>query len=235
MKLDKQDIEYKEYLAWEKRRDKLYKILQTMPYKKLDKPFQKGWVVTQHLREDVAKRKDASLLNKLIQVGFYPFKKIIKEKEVKIIRSGKKSYTYTNNKQKYHVDLSPDRKTLSEKEYKELPETLQKHFWLDRFSDAYRLWNRKYYNIEYFPEYYTVLKARPNMITHYRDKGGELEQEYEYLQDKIRQYWIEHGDHYWGSHPKHNGRAKTRDTIRKFINGEIDDIYNEKIDKDYDY
>jgi len=235
MKLDKQDIEYKEYLAWEKRRDKLYKILQTMPYKKLDKPYQKGWIVTQHLREDVVKRKEASLLNKLIQIGFYPNNIITKEKEVKLIRAGKKSYTYTSNKTKIHVDLRPQKKILSEPKYKELSETLQKHFILDTLCDAYKIWGRKYYFVEYMPEYYTILKAKPNMITHYRDKGGDVEQEYEYLQDKIQQWWVLHNDGYGGSHPKHNGRAKTRDAIRKFIKGEIDDIYNEKIDEDYDY
>lgn len=234
MKLNKYDREYKEYLAMEKRLNVLLLEINKLPLIPLKKPIQKGWIVIQRLREDIAKRKDAPFLNELLRIGYEKNKIISSEKEVKLVRQGKKEYNYTEDKKRKFRNLRPERKLLSEKQYNELSDKIKGYFTLDTLSDAYRLWKRKYYYI-YLPDYYTILKAKPNILTHYRNKGGPLEEEYQYLKDKCQQYWVEHSSGYGGSHPKHNGRAKTRDAIRKFINGETDDIYNEKIDEDYDY
>lgn len=41
---------------------------------------------------------------------------------------------------------------------------------------------------------------------------------------------------YFGkSFPRSKGRTKKRDDIRKFMNGDKDDLFNEKIPKDYEY
>ena len=79
------------------------------------------------------------------------------------------------------------------------------------------------------------MKARTYYGSHSREKGGESEQEYEYLRDKLRLYWHKYSTNYGSSYPRYKDRTIMRDKIQKFKKGEIDDISVEKIPKDYDW
>lgn len=232
MKLDKHDLKYKQYLKWEKRKEELRKELDKIPLVPLKEPYQDGWYINIHLREDIA--KDASFINKAIEIGYYKNKFTKKVKEVRLIRQGKVSYIETTNKSKCHIDITPAKIHISEEKFLTLDEKVQKLFYLDTISDAYRIWGRKYFKIN-LPSYYITLKVKPNILTHYRKKGGELEQEYQYLRDKIQQYWVENSGGFSTSYPKTKQRAQTREQIKKFMNGEIEDIYNNKIPREYNY
>ena len=70
------------------------------------------------------------------------------------------------------------------------------------------------------------------MVTHDRVKGGELEEEYEFLRDKLQEYWREYFG--YGRYPRGSRRREERDQIRKFMNGDKDDILLGRKEK-YDY
>lgn len=233
MNLNKYEKQEKEYLKMEKRYNEIREEIYKLPLLPLPVPFQKGWEITQKLRDDIERRKDADEIKEAIRIGYYPTKYTEKEKEVKLIRSGKKNYTITLKKEKFYVDLRLAKRTVLEKEYDALPDKIKKYFILDTVHEAYTKYGRRYYHI-YIPDYYLVLKAKPNMITHYREKGGELEKECQFLRDSLQEYWMKK----WGYHkqfPKNKDRAKTRDQIKKFLKGEIDDISFEKVPLEYKY
>lgn len=83
--------------------------------------------------------------------------------------------------------------------------------------------------------YFTILKCKPIIHTHYAAKGGKFEKERAWLEDQIHHYWATIGEGYGGSYPAYKDRAKLRDKIAKFKKGEIEDIINEKIPKEYEW
>jgi len=228
------ELRYKQYLKWNKRMDEISKILKEIPYVKLEKPFQDGWVVSIKLRHDVAKRKEAAEIMKAISIGYndeYVTKSL---EQVKMIRQGKKYYSFFKRKKRENKSLIPPKKRLSEKEYNELDENLKSYFCMDSFSYAYTKYQLKVYYIN-IPEYWIELKARQNMITHTRNKGGELEQEYDYLDKKCEEYWRLSTGGYGKSYPRSKARTQTKNDIKKFLKGEIEDLYNSKIPLEYEF
>lgn len=233
MNLNKYEKQEKEYLKMEKRCNEIGQEILKLPLLPLPEPVQKGWEITQRLRDDIERRKDADELKEAIRIGYYPTRYTDKEKEVKLIRGGKKNYTITVKKERVYIDLRLSKRVVLEKEYDALPDKIKKYFYLDTAHEAYTKYGRRYYYI-YIPDYYLVLKAKPNILTHYRQKGGELEKEYQFLKDALQEYWMKK----WGYHkqfPKNKDRTKTRAQIRKFLKGEIDDISVEKTPLEYKY
>lgn len=157
----------------EKSYNEIYQEILKLPLLPLSEPVQKGWEITQKLRDDIERRKDADELKEAIRIGYYPTRYTDKEKEVKLIRSGKKNYTINVKKQRVCIDLRLSRRIILEKEYDTLPDKIKKYFYLDTTNEAYTKYGRRYYYI-HIPDYYLVLKAKPNILTHYRQKGGEL-------------------------------------------------------------
>lgn len=222
--LNKYDKKYKDYLKLERDIDKLEKKLRKLPLVKLKEPFQKGWIVDIRLRDDVARRVNAKTILRIIDLAYTKSYITNSLKEVKMIRQGIKYYYETYNGKKVHKDLVPGRKAINEKEYENLSEELKSYFYLDIYSDAYRLWNRKQY-YGHLPDYYIELRARPNIMTHYYLKGGQLEKELAFLEDKRRNYWILNfgGRYDWGDDLRNN-KEKTR--LDKFIKDELNEYYN---------
>lgn len=228
------EFKYKQYLKWDKRMEEIFQILKEIPYVKLDKPFQNGWVVSIKLRPDVANRKDVAEILQVISIG-YQEEYITKSlEEVKMVRQGKKSYSFFKRKKRENKSLIPPKKRLTEKQFNELSDNLKSYFYLDTFSYAHTKHQLKVYYIN-IPEYWLELKARQNMITHTRKKGGELEQEYDYLDKKCREYWLLSTGGYGKSYPMSKARTKTRSDIKKFMKGEIDDLYNDRTPLEYEY
>jgi hypothetical protein len=232
MNLDKYVKKHKLYIKLRNRMDDIYSEIRKLPLVELKEPYQKGWVIKFELREDIKRRDDAGIIQKVVNMSFYEGY-TNKVDQVKAIRRGERKVL---NKRGNWVDLIPHRRGLSEKEYQSLTPQEQKYFSLDTLNDRYTKWGYKSY-IGRIPAYYLVLKARPNIITHVRLKGGELEAEYEQIRHRL--YWSGEFQEFYvgysGSYPKHYGRSQTRDKIRKFLKGEIDDIYNDRVGKDYDY
>lgn len=233
MLLNKQDKKYKEYLKMEDELSKLREQIYKLPLVPLKEPYQRGWMIYIKLREDISNRKDAGDIKNAIEIGYYESKFTNSVEEVKAVRAGKKSYTKIIKKKRFSVELTPSRKMLSEKKYNDLPEKVKKYFVLDIFNDSYKKYGTKLYHTT-LPYYYITLKVKPNMITHQRQKGGELEERYAFLEAKLQDFWREKYN-YSKQYPRSKQRTETRDDIKKFIKGEVEDIYIKKAPLEYKY
>jgi len=231
MELDKHEKKYKEYVRMQKRCDELWREIRKLPLIELDEPYQKGWIIKLELREDIRRRADGDIIQKMLDMSFRETT-TTSVKHVRMIRQGKKSY-YVGNR---HYSLFPPRQCISHETYLSLNPSEQKYFHLDRFSYGYLTKGHKTY-YGHFPEYWLVIKARPNIITHRRQKGGELEKEYDYLHHKLYHSgeFSEFNINYGKSFPASKDRARVRDDIQKFMKGEIEDIYNLKVPMEYYY
>lgn len=94
-----------------------------------------------------------------------------------MIRKGEKGYYANGTSGQYWVDFSPKPKYIHRREYEKMSELQQKYFY-----KTHDLWNREHYVLN-FPNYYFVLKIKPNILTHYIEKGSELEKEFQYWKD----------------------------------------------------
>lgn len=224
--LDKYEKKYKSFLKMQKRLDEINEELDKLPLRELKEPYQKGWNISIRLRDDISRREDAHIIQQIIDLGWYKEHYTTDLEAVKAVRKGLKSYIFTRYKEPISIDLFPRRKNLTEEQYNNLPERVKLNFKLDNFSERYLKYNRKYYYC-HLPSYYTELKVRPNIITHERLKGGELESEKDFLRDKLWLLW----NIYLRSEKRTNLKSErriVRDEIQKFKKGEKDDIFLSK-------
>lgn len=234
--LNSEEIKYKEFIKLQNRCNKLWNELRDLPLVKLENPYQRGWVISYDLRSDIKNRKDYPEIKEALDLGWHETY-TNNVKVVRAIRNGDNSSLIKGkyNKARLISDYYPIRNKISEKEYL-ISKSLNKYYTLDSTSEAYTKYNRKYYYCS-FPSYWLVLKVKPNIITHTRLKGGEIEREYDFLRYKL----YGSGDYYnfltnySKSYPSYKDRTKVRSKIRKFINGDIDDIYNDKVPLEYTY
>jgi hypothetical protein len=236
--INKNELKYKEFIRLENRLNKLYQKLQELPNVKLAQPYQRGWIIRYDLREDIKKRADYPLIKEVLD-KVYMDSYTNNVNIVKAIRRGDESvrvktrWGNLNSISEYY----PRKVGFSDKEYqvsRTLNKYYDKYFQLDVFSDGYRKFGYKKYYV-CFPNYWLVLKVRPNIITHKKLKGGEIEKEHDFIRDRLY-YSGEFNSfitNYGSSYPASKDRAKTRDNINKFINGELEDIYNEKVPMEY--
>lgn len=227
--LNKYDLKYKNFLKLERQYDEVSNKLYKLPMVKLEKPYQRGWFIVYDLREDIKRRKDAKIILEAINTGL-SFIHTRNVADVRAVRAGKKS---VRGKRGQTRSLEPGRIKLSEDKYKKLSKEVAQYFELDMFSDAYKKYKHKLYYLN-MPRYWTVLKVKPNLITHVPAKGGILESEYTKLRAKLSVFWDEkHG--YSKSFPRIKDRAQVRSAIQKFKHGESEDVEIKKVPLDYKY
>jgi hypothetical protein len=232
MKPDKYKKKHKEYLELQRKQDEIWNQIKNLPLVELEKPYQKGWLIKFELRDDIKRRDDVDIIQQVVDLSFRE-RYTTKVGEVKLIRAGLRSY---RNGRGNLVSLLPHGRTLSVKEYEVLSPQIQKYFYLNTTDERYNKWGHKYY-ISSLPSFYLKLKTRPNMITHIRLRGGDLQSEYDKINFRLwhsgefAEFYIGYG----GSYPKSYGRVQTRDKIRKFLKGEVEDLYNDRTGKEYDY
>lgn len=234
MNITKQEKDYKEFLALEKRYNELWEQLRKRNWIPLPEPIQKGWEISFVLRDDIKRRKDAPEIQQALDLVQHSFRtrdlKLVKQ--VRSIKSFKK-VVKLQPKKKYGIHM-PSLCLISEATFKNLNSNISCFFEVDPENEKWKSFRGSKYYLS-VPHYWLELKARPYYVTHQLDKGGEIEQEHDYLQDRLRLYWLKYGTNYSTSYPAYKDRAITRDKIQKFKKGEIDDIINEKIPKEYDY
>lgn len=231
MNTNKYEQREKEFLKLSKRLNELYAELRKLPLKKLKEPFQRGWEISYKLRDDVAHRKDANqILEKLSLV--FPFsRKTNSVKEVRLIRRGAKGYYDIRNGKRVYISLGPPRKHLNQREYNKLDEAKKPWFIMEEVESEY--YGGKRYRL-YLPDHLLVLKVRPNMITHYYEKGGELEAEMDFVAQKLRSYWEETHGGSTSRYPSGKKRAETRAIIGKYLKGELEDVHVRSTKRDWD-
>lgn len=234
--LDQEELKYKEYLKLQKRKDELSKKINKLPNVKLDKPYQSGWIISYDVREDIKRRSNYPIIKEVIELGWHDSYtknvnviRAIRRKEKTMIKS---RFGSLNCVSTYY----PQRKNISDDTYQKLDFKTNRYFELDTSSERYRKYQRKEYYVT-VPSFWLVLKVKPNMITHKRKKGGEMESEYDCIMHRL--YWSGEFQsfiiNYGRSYPVSKDRARTRSDIRKFLNGDIEDIYVNKVPLEYEY
>lgn len=234
MNANKYEQREKRFIRLLKRLDKVEAEIKARPELPLKEPYQRGWEVYYKLRDDVSRRADAEELTEKIKLAFDGKRITTSVKEVKRIRKGERGYFKMGwDGKKYYHSFGPKRKYLSEREYRGLDEPTKLWF-SDNAPPGWRSDDKKY--TLYIPEHLLVLKVRPNMITHYYEKGGDLESEKKELEDALEPYW--RGRSGWrGKYPSGylsgRKRMETRMKINCYLNGEADDILIERVKKSY--
>jgi hypothetical protein len=218
--LNKYEIRYKSFLKMEKRLSVVQDLLRKLPLIELKQSYQSGWYIRYEFRSDVSRRKDIEILKEVLRVGWDAYNVTFNPSDITRIRKGE--FFRVIKKGKSKIDYRPKRGKIDEKEYLSLSTKVQHYFHLDTTSDIYRLYGRKYYEAS-LPSYWLTLKVKPRIITHIRKRGGLLEKEYQFLRDKLWEFWRE--NHGYRKHfPTGEERTETRTKIQKFIKGESDDI-----------
>lgn len=230
--LDKYEKKYKSFLKMQRRLDEIEDELRKLPLRELKEPYQKGWNISIRLRDDISRREDAHIIQQIVDLGWHKENYTTDIEAVKAVRKGLKSYICTKYKEPVSISLFPLRKDLTEEQYNNLPEKVKLNFRLDNFTERYLKYNRKYYYC-HLPNYYTELKVRPNIITHERLKGGELESEKDFLRGKLQEFYRIYYYGYKRINLKSERRI-VRDEIQKFKKGENEDIFLSK-KQEYNY
>ncbi len=234
--LNKEELKHKEFIKLNKKLNKLWDKLKAMPNVKLNEPYQRGWVIKYDVRDDIKSRKDYPAIKELLERGYTDGYTT----NVNVVKAIRRGDTQARMKNSFGQLTSisyfyPKRASLTEKEFLDGGKVYDKYFILDTLSERYRKFGRREFHI-CVPSYWLVLKVKPNMITHKKLKGGAVEKEYDFIWDKLYS-----GDfssfltNYASSYPAYKDRGKVRTKISKYKNGIDEDIFNEKIPKDYTY
>ncbi len=235
--LNKEDLKYKEFIKLRTKLNKLYDKLRSLPNVKLKEPYQRGWVIKYDIRDDIKKRSDYPKIKELLEIGYFASE----TNNVNVVKAIRRGDTQTRIKSKWgaldHISsYYPKVRDISEKEYLEGGKLYIKYFLLDTLSERYRKFGYKRYLLS-LPNYWLVLKIKPNIITHKKLKGGAIEKEYQFIYDKLYYSgeFLSFTINYGASYPAYKDRGKIRTKISKYRNGVDDDIFNEKIPKEYEY
>lgn len=225
MLLDKFERNKRKFIYLEKRRSEILDILSKRTPIPLKEPYQDGWIISWKIKKDIDKRRDYKNILKIFNLCFSYKRKIKKASYISFIRKG---YKNINLKGKY-IDFSPGIKRLSEKEFNDLPNEL-KNFFIKEKNQYFSGYSYRIYNFNF-----VELKVTKNIVTHYFEKGGDLEKELSFITKIL--YSVENPFfiNYGKSFPAHKDRTSIRSQIQKFKKGEIEDIDIQKIPLEYVY
>ncbi len=238
--LNKEDLKYKEFIKLQTRLMKLWEKLKDLPNIKLKEPYQRGWIIKYDVRDDIKNRADYPAIKELVEKAWHD----TETNNVNVIRAIRKGDTQVRIKNRYGkldsiTNYYPRRADISENECLQeclISKTAKKYYILDTLSERYRKHGYKRYYLS-FPNYWLVLKVRPNIITHRKLKGGAIQKEHDFIEDRLYRSGEFSGfvTGYGSCYPAYKDRGKVRTKINKFLTGKIEDIYNEKVPKEYDY
>ncbi len=232
--LNKEDLKHKEFIKLNKKLDKLQDKLDAMPNIELNEPYQRGWVIKYDVRDDIKSRKDYPVIKEIIERGYCDSY----TSNVNVVKAIRKGDTQARIKSRWGQPISisfyyPHRNFLTEKEFLDGGKLYDKYFILDTLSERYRKFGRRDFHV-CVPSYWLVLKVKPNMITHKKLKGGAIEKEHQFIYDKIHSgEFSSFFENSSSSYPAYKDRGKVRTKISKYKNGLDDDIFNEKVPKEY--
>lgn len=190
---------FKRYLKLDKRLDELRDIRRNMGYEELEKPYPHGFDASLVLRDDIAKRKDAEVLQRIIDN--YSSKTWSK--------NGKFTSRVLIKKRYHYLDHSPKIRRLTETEYGKLDSKLQRYFYHSPFNDVKR-WDGsvlKHYVCN-IPSHFFVVKVSVSYITHRKLIDSDIEREYA----EVDKEW----DHLWETMQPYNQRGQA--FVRRFEN-----------------
>lgn len=219
MVLNKQDKDYKEYLKLSREYSNVTDAIRAIPYKDVV-PYQRGWVLTFDLRDDISRRKDAPMLRKLLHDTHHAFtttsvnlvRRVRQLKGLPEIMGDPlfaKETTYRGFKslvrEAYYLSLSPE----------------ERKYFYESTEYTYYRGKGKFYRCD-IPRHWIICKIKPNMITRARGIDGELESKYHKLREQLWLLWSKYlrGDKLYRRTAE---RMEIRDKIQKFMKNEIED------------
>ena len=116
--LNKYDTKHKSFIKMQKRSQELQEELDKIPLRELKTPYQKGWLITYRLRDDISRRPDADLILQVLEAGWQKEVYVKDLEAVKAVRQGHTKYV-SKRKDKdgnfISVDLRPQRKLVDKK------------------------------------------------------------------------------------------------------------------------
>lgn len=232
MKQNKKTIDEKELFSLFDRLSELLDLRSNLPSIELVEPYQSGWLVNVHLREDIMRSANVELYLKLIDIGFGKDRYIRSVKDVRAIRKGKfgmiPSHFLSNTQSSYF----PPRIKFSKWEVDQLSEQEKKYFLKER------LWANHKKDIYYMnlPKYFYILKTTKNMVTHCKESDALIESEITLIENKLTRlngYDKFFGKSYdrWGF--KRYAKEVPREEVREEISEGIMDYEDDLNDLDY--
>lgn len=228
MKSTKQEKKYKQYLKLIKEYNEVCDLIRKEPLIELEEPYQDGWILSYRLSDNISCSKlEREELKQLIKDS-YSNSHVKDVRVIRCIRSGEESF-----KKRKKISLIKD--------YLPYPKMIKYEHINISYKEYYTEWNNRYYSSKdhyklVLPSRYLKVKIKPNIITHTRGIHGDLESKKYKLYYKIYysgQYDDCLGYNWKDVYPKYKDRTKVKNKINKFKNGDIEDIYNEKIPQEY--
>jgi hypothetical protein len=205
-RLQKEDSE-KQLRALNRLQEKLELEKRHLPFVPLAIPYQKGWVRTFRLRDDVARSSQAefyqTLLEKINTKDFCNDKSFLRKKK------GKRKKGYEPREQWL--------KTFAEEEWSspkiKITEQEKQHFFLKEYPVSHsRYINKRYTFIE---SWRYIFQIKPNMITHAKLVDEVLEQQIQQLNNRFEKH------HLWPKMSK-----LIRGNVYSYHEGEKHQYYN---------
>jgi hypothetical protein len=173
MMLNKHELRYKEYIKLNKEYNEI--LRSKKEYVELKVPYQKGWKIYVSLRQDILNRSDSTNILKAIKLGFKEFNYVYRVYQIKKIRKKIYQEIIISFGKKIHVSYFPNRIGYKEKIFKTFSEEIRKYFIQNSHDSLY------YINL---PDYYYVLKSKPNIITHEVLLDPEKESRKHYIRER---------------------------------------------------
>jgi hypothetical protein len=164
---------FKRFIYLDKRFDELRDIRRNLGYEELEKPYPHGYDARLVLREDIARRKDADMLQLIVD----------KFSTKTWSKTGKFTNRFFFKKRWHFSDNTPKIKMLSEAEYLKLDEKLARYFYHSPSWDTKR-WDGSVFKhyVCNVPSHFFVIKIKVSYITHKKVIDSELENLYEIMQ-----------------------------------------------------
>ena len=235
MKHSKQELEYKRYLEIERITNDLQDKIKAIPYVKMDKAIQDGWFIDIEITPEVMRSEYGPKYAEVLAFFTSPYT-LPKSKsnvigairKLKLLSKCRDLFTIVRKEGTVYV--GPALHSISEQEYKKIPEHLQKYVYRSETQHVSRWGGATYTTVRYhcnLPRYILQLRVRKRMLTMIKNIDPELESEHAFY-ERLRQ---ELGQKYWGHwsydirSPRNikYQRPKIRDRIRHFLMGNIDD------------
>lgn len=244
MILKKQETRYKEYLKVQKEYNRLWILERSRPYTEV-KPYQHGWIIVPDLRQDAKNRRDAPLLQKILDLTMNPFETMNVEfiKALRRERNFDKVYTAFFRHNYIYIKSSwPLIRDLSQKDWNEIGDpytkslfkAVQPNIFNTKMSDRER--NKWVYMVD-IPHYYIVPRIKKRIVTREKDVDARLMRDIAYTKAKMDELAMQVGTYmdYSKTYLVGSVRAMMRNRISHFKKGELEDISHPEKDTDHMY
>lgn len=230
--MNKYEEREKYYLKLLKRQSELEEQRRKLPYRDLKEPIHSGWFLEINLTERELKSKHGAQLNRALILSRREFitwevKKISKIRENRSLAEIRKLFTTSTFFKKYY--RGPGLITFDEKKFKkEIPEDL--HKWFRKINKTFQGQITVEYKLDITDDK-LICKVRKRILTRVQDINPKLESEIEWLEQKLKIYWItrkganayNRKSKTWasGAEKIQCGRKHIKENITFFLKGEM--------------